>query len=271
MSWLLSLNPDRLFFAGSFNFVITFKIVSNKPAWSRSRRPLHLAANSPQNLDLAARDACSPEEASELPKDALWALRVQKPDGQKALTEVVHEPVDQILRRGFRGVRAGGFLRAMDRGDQNRNRLGKIEHREVGFCRHSNHEIAPIDILPLETTGLVAEDKGHTVETAFDKIPHSLVRRQHREVPPTAAGCRSSQRVVVRRRFLEASPPAAIDTIFCAARPTTHLRIVRFDCRSHEFNTFDAEIRGDPEGRTDIPGQRRFNEYEATHRHRSIS
>ena len=180
---------------------------------------------------------------------------------------MAHEPVDQFLRRGFRSARFGNFIHAMHHGDQNGYRLSEVEHREVGIGRHSNHEIATIEVLPIEAAGFVSEDQGNTRETAIDEILHGLAWRQHRQVPPTTAGSRGSQCVVVSCRFLEAFPSAAFDTIFCAARPTTNLRIVRLDCRPHKFNALDPEIRRDPQGSTDISGQRRFNENEPTHRH----
>jgi len=63
---------------------------------------------------------------------------------------------------------------------------------------------------------------------------------------------------------------SAFDPIFCATGPTMNLRTARFDRRPHQLNPFDPEIRRDPEGRADIPGQRWFNENQATNRHRPI-
>jgi hypothetical protein len=232
--------------------------------------PVHLTADSAEDFDLVAGDAGAAEEAAQFAEYPLRRVRIEVADGQKALAEMGHEPLDLFLgcrlrRRWLRDGRPH-----VDRCDQNGNCLREVEDWKILDGGDSYHQITLVDVLSTETSGFISKDQGGTPKPSINKDWHRIARCDHRETTPSTPRCRRRQHAVGAGGIVKILPAATFETLISSARPPTDLRVVSAHSGADKFQSWDTEIGGHPHRGSEISGEGGFDEDHGFHRHRKI-
>ena len=96
-------------------------------------------------------------------------LGIEVADVKQGFVEVVHQPLDAIVRRRLRPVFECFFAGKAEVGEKDRHRLSEVEDGEILCGRDADDEIATINILPSHASGLTPEDECSVREAAIGK------------------------------------------------------------------------------------------------------
>ncbi len=139
--------------------------------------PVHLATDTPQDLDLVVGDAGSSEESSELSEDSLGAFWIEETDGEQAVPQMLHQGLNLVLSRwfgcGLSLVRCG----QVNLSDQHGYRLRQVEDWKLRYGGDADDQVAPVEVVPGEAPGLVPEDERRLRQTPLKEVRHCLPRR----------------------------------------------------------------------------------------------